>query len=1050
MAVRLVLILVFALGLPSAYATLDLVSLETFQGVGTLNSSNPGNLGTVNGNFYKRAGGPLVSGATPAASGDGWSADLQGGTPYHSFSASGTTSNMICGWYYFGSLFSDEVKGRQLNTVWASMSNGQTLLSISIIDSLSLCTSSSFQSNTSTPVTITPGWYFLALAWVYNPGVPGVSQSSAEYAAYYMPLGGTLAQLGSTITVSNPQSFSANGGLFTPTGNIRLQCRYGSAGYYSIGTLSDVAYPPGITAPTVDRRNWYINPASGSDTNDGTTPSSAWQSVAKLDAESANLGMFPGASYSAGDILNIDCSTAPLPIGSTAIRIYTPGLSVLQTGGALDPMTTLAPFNWSAVNGSTNTYSTTDCGATDLLSTVIFENGVYPNKVTASSFSASSATTTASTTTYGSVLSALDAVPGSFYVDADASTGAGTIYYHPFGDTNPASDGKTYRRTRYREGIGASAVYVNAPNVWWDGLIIAGTTLADKATNDPVGSYCFQWDSGAGGTNLLSNFNVNHFSKHGVGRTSGGSNMICTRQNGVYGQASPYAPWLGTTADVDFSGDSTSANNVANYINCTETANLGAIGSSAGVASPSTQFWTSHASSVAFSNINVTGCNQIGLWVEQGECSQMTFTQCPALGSVTCSHNLSMQGCLVNGTATSSSNDSSEATILTNCIIAPPATTNGNPSLSTLSLNATFTGCVFDLTKPNGYYLFTRSATGSTLTVRDCLMILPAAAALLNGYSNSDTITMDHNAYQLGADALVCNNYDDGTTAAGRTLAQWQTLGFDTASFATADPMIAANYSPEAGSPLIGAGADIGPFPDFTGTVFQVRDDIGAYEYVVPTPVITSATNVSGQVGQPFSYQIAATNSPDTFDAVNLPAGLSIDDSGLISGTPQQAGTFQPTISATNPGGTGSITLTISVSSPFAVWQQSWFGSADSSVSGANATPAGDGIANLLKYALNLDPNTDGSSGLPAQSLVTNAGQNYLALAYTQVQAATDLTYTVQVSSDLQTWYSGTGYTAAPSITNNADGETQTVTVQDLTPVTDAAQRFIRLEVTLF
>src|SRR5438874_7388143 len=89
-----------------------------------------------------------------------------------------------------------------------------------------------------------------------------------------------------------------------------------------------------------------------------------------------------------------------------------------------------------------------------------------------------------------------------------------------------------------------------------------------------------------------------------------------------------------------------------------------------------------------------------------------------------------------------------------------------------------------------------------------------------------------------------------------------------------------------------------------------------------PPPVITSATTASGPVGVAFSYQITATNNPTSFNATGLPAGLTVDTStGLISGTPTTAGTYTVTISATNAGGTGSHTLTLTINPPTPVIQ---------------------------------------------------------------------------------------------------------------------------------
>src|SRR3989442_13454431 len=83
---------------------------------------------------------------------------------------------------------------------------------------------------------------------------------------------------------------------------------------------------------------------------------------------------------------------------------------------------------------------------------------------------------------------------------------------------------------------------------------------------------------------------------------------------------------------------------------------------------------------------------------------------------------------------------------------------------------------------------------------------------------------------------------------------------------------------------------------------------------VDPPPTTPSAATARGKGGVVFSYQMTATNSPTSFDATGLPAGLALNaTSGLIAGTPTSAGASTVTLSATNAGGTGTQTLTVTI-----------------------------------------------------------------------------------------------------------------------------------------
>jgi len=81
-----------------------------------------------------------------------------------------------------------------------------------------------------------------------------------------------------------------------------------------------------------------------------------------------------------------------------------------------------------------------------------------------------------------------------------------------------------------------------------------------------------------------------------------------------------------------------------------------------------------------------------------------------------------------------------------------------------------------------------------------------------------------------------------------------------------------------------------------------------------PAPVITSALTATGTDGFAFEYTIKGTHNPTSFKATGLPQDLGYDAStGLISGKPAVTGKFDVTISASNAGGTGSRTLTLTI-----------------------------------------------------------------------------------------------------------------------------------------
>ena len=157
--------------------------------------------------------------------------------------------------------------------------------------------------------------------------------------------------------------------------------------------------------------------------------------------------------------------------------------------------------------------------------------------------------------------------------------------------------------------------------------------------------------------------------------------------------------------------------------------------------------------------------------------------------------------------------------------------------------------------------------------------------------------------------------------------------------------------------------------------------------------------------------------------------------------------TYYYVVAPVNAGGQGANSAQASATpavppASFNAWAATTFTPtqlATPAISGPQADPAGDGITNLMKYALGLNPNVATVVNLSPQMI----GQ-HLTLTYRRLTNPTDIQYVPQVSSDLVNWVAMTPVVTVP------DTGTGMETVQATDPVTmlSALQRFARLQVT--
>lgn len=289
------------------------------------------------------------------------------------------------------------------------------------------------------------------------------------------------------------------------------------------------------------------------------------------------------------------------------------------------------------------------------------------------------------------------------------------------------------------------------------------------------------------------------------------------------------------------------------------------------------------------------------------------------------------------------------------------------------------------------------------------------------------------------------------------------------------------------GTPADGtANAVVGSVPDFSFDRIRIMQGLGAaqtlevdeirvglsYSDVAPTaaaaglvPLVGTGQTVSGTQAQALNYTLIASNSPTswTLTSGSLPAGVSLNAStGVLSGTPSGSGSFTPSFTATNATGASSaqsVSVTIAAANGLVSFRSS--NSLATNGTQDSLTPAGDGVANLLKYAFNMlgagtgqavnltTPNArsfvaGGIAGLP---LVNTDGTGKLQISFVRRKAASNsgITYSVEFSNDLAAGSWAVNASATTSIPVSIDANYESVTVTDHLA---QSKRFVRVRIT--
>ncbi len=230
-----------------------------------------------------------------------------------------------------------------------------------------------------------------------------------------------------------------------------------------------------------------------------------------------------------------------------------------------------------------------------------------------------------------------------------------------------------------------------------------------------------------------------------------------------------------------------------------------------------------------------------------------------------------------------------------------------------------------------------------------------------------------------------------------------------------------------------------------------INDVPGNQSIDVNTNTGALSFTVGDNLVAPANLTVTGT-SPDN---LLLPmSGLVVSGSGAtrtITVTPalNQVGSGNVLLSVNDGSVTSTGTFGVTVTAtPDQSWRLQYFGTAQNTGNAADlANPAGDGVVNLVKYALGMNPDVNSQAGLP----VLSASGGALELKFNRNLSATDVTYYIQASDNMVTWTTlatwaagGNSWTQTGATVTDVNGA---VTAVDNTPIGSQPHRFLQLQV---
>lgn len=244
---------------------------------------------------------------------------------------------------------------------------------------------------------------------------------------------------------------------------------------------------------------------------------------------------------------------------------------------------------------------------------------------------------------------------------------------------------------------------------------------------------------------------------------------------------------------------------------------------------------------------------------------------------------------------------------------------------------------------------------------------------------------------------------------------------------------------------------------EFTSAVSSVVEDAGTATLTLTrSGAMTAAISVdyttaagTAATGSDFASTSGTVSWPAN-DATPRTISIPIVNDAVLEGDESFSVTLTNPLGGVSLGSTKTVTVAIK-ETPYIAWRVAKFGSTLLQTNALDDADA-DGRANVEEFGYGGEPVDPISRPGPVGSIVAD----HLAISFPRVSAATDLTYTVQVSSDLVTWLDGSTYSAANTVPTNenttevsrSNGPVEVIVVRDNALVSVGLPRYLRVKIT--